>query len=332
MKRLHFLALLGLIAALFAGLAAPHAFGYTFQRDLTVGSQGEDVAELQALLVSRGVLTLPAGVAPGYFGELTRQALVLFQASERIYPAAGYFGPLTRSIANTISVGTVVSDAESDDIDDDWITWDDWSDDLDDDPWGTSNDDDDEDDEEDQNEDDDESTEPLSIQCVPSSRNVIVGQIVQFDVEVSGGGSSRTYQWTNGFDTYYAEPQVRFDSPGTYVPIVVVSDQYGNKASDACPSVTVKAASSTVVSDDDDNNDDSDDDDQHSDTDNDESDGCYIGGCSRELCTDQPNRVSGCIWRESFACYPTATCERQSSGQCGWTMDDELEQCIADAQ
>lgn len=72
-----------------------------FTRNLTIGSSGEDVASLQTWLESRGFLTMPAGVAKGYFGPLTRSALASYQASAGIYPAAGYFGPITISRVNS---------------------------------------------------------------------------------------------------------------------------------------------------------------------------------------------------------------------------------------
>lgn len=58
---------------------------------------------------------------------------------------------------------------------------------------------------------------------------------------------------------------------------------------------------------------------------------CYIGGCSSQLCTDQPGAISTCIYEESYACYKAATCERQTNNQCGWTETPELKACIASA-
>lgn len=57
---------------------------------------------------------------------------------------------------------------------------------------------------------------------------------------------------------------------------------------------------------------------------------CYVGGCSWEVCSGQPNVVSNCIYREEFACYKTAKCERQSNGICGWTDTASLRACIVD--
>ena len=59
---------------------------------------------------------------------------------------------------------------------------------------------------------------------------------------------------------------------------------------------------------------------------------CYVGGCSSEVCSDRPDVVSTCLYTEEFACYKTATCEVQASGECGWTMTDTLRMCIANAR
>ena len=55
---------------------------------------------------------------------------------------------------------------------------------------------------------------------------------------------------------------------------------------------------------------------------------CHIGGCSGQLCTDQPDMVSTCEYRAEYACYQTAECKRQTSGQCGWTETSELRACL----
>lgn len=55
---------------------------------------------------------------------------------------------------------------------------------------------------------------------------------------------------------------------------------------------------------------------------------CYKGGCSGQICSDKPDAVSTCEWTEAYACYKTATCEVQRSGECGWTESSELSQCL----
>lgn len=70
----------------------------TFSRDLTVGKTGDDITLLQEFLDAAG--HYPEGLITGYFGSLTREALIRFQTTHRIVPAAGYFGPVTRARVN----------------------------------------------------------------------------------------------------------------------------------------------------------------------------------------------------------------------------------------
>ncbi|HEY5945444.1 MAG TPA: DUF6748 domain-containing protein [Kofleriaceae bacterium] len=55
---------------------------------------------------------------------------------------------------------------------------------------------------------------------------------------------------------------------------------------------------------------------------------CYVGGCSSQVCSDQEGVITTCEWRDEYACYQTATCERQPDGQCGWTPTPELDACL----
>lgn len=57
---------------------------------------------------------------------------------------------------------------------------------------------------------------------------------------------------------------------------------------------------------------------------------CVKGGCSGQLCIDPESErgISTCEWREEYACYQTANCERQSDGKCGFTMDARLTSCL----
>jgi len=100
--------LLAMIAQLQAQIAGTTTSGAatTFNTDLTVGSTGADVVALQTFLVGRGYLVMPAGVAMGYFGPLTKAAVAAYQASAGIAPAVGYFGPLTRANVNALSATT----------------------------------------------------------------------------------------------------------------------------------------------------------------------------------------------------------------------------------
>ncbi len=72
----------------------------SFTRDLTVGSSGADVTALQNAI----------GVSPatGYFGSITKSAVMAYQASKGI-PATGYVGPLTRASLSTVATNTTTT-------------------------------------------------------------------------------------------------------------------------------------------------------------------------------------------------------------------------------
>jgi peptidoglycan hydrolase-like protein with peptidoglycan-binding domain len=58
--------------------------------------RGEDVAMLQGTLVQKGFLNIPPSVTYGFFGPLTRNATIKYQASVGLQPD-GIFGQLTIS-------------------------------------------------------------------------------------------------------------------------------------------------------------------------------------------------------------------------------------------
>ncbi|MEX0933373.1 MAG: Gmad2 immunoglobulin-like domain-containing protein, partial [Candidatus Paceibacterota bacterium] len=37
--------------------------------------------------------------------------------------------------------------------------------------------------------------------------------------------------------------------------------------------------------------------------------GCFVGGCSSQICSENPDMMSTCEWREEYGCYANATCE-----------------------
>jgi peptidoglycan hydrolase-like protein with peptidoglycan-binding domain len=75
-----------------------------FFRDLTVGSTGSDVTTLQTFLEEEGYLVMPQGVAKGYFGALTQNALAEYQSVNGII-ASGYFGPITMAKLGNVCKG-----------------------------------------------------------------------------------------------------------------------------------------------------------------------------------------------------------------------------------
>ena len=108
------------VVALALAFAVAGSADAAFTRYLTIGSTGADVSELQTILVSNGYLVMPAGVPMGYFGALTKSAVMKWQAANGV-PATGYFGPMSRAKFNasagatgtvpgtTVGSGTTVS-------------------------------------------------------------------------------------------------------------------------------------------------------------------------------------------------------------------------------
>ena len=100
------------VAFAFSAVAASAATTYT--RDLTIGSTGADVTSLQTTLASKGFLVIPANVSKGYFGGLTKTALMNYQKSVGIAPAVGYFGPVTRAHFNAMTDGGDMDNGDDD--------------------------------------------------------------------------------------------------------------------------------------------------------------------------------------------------------------------------
>lgn len=89
--------------------------GYTFNTNLTVGSKGTDVMNLQKVLnmsADTKVASTGAG-SPGMetstFGPATKAAVIKFQTKYGISPAAGYVGAITRAKLNSMSGSTTTT-------------------------------------------------------------------------------------------------------------------------------------------------------------------------------------------------------------------------------
>lgn len=86
--------------------------GYTFSKNLTVGSTGADVMNLQKVLNGDADTQVAASGAgsPGKetstFGPATKAAVIKYQKKRGISPASGYVGPLTRTSLNGGSTTT----------------------------------------------------------------------------------------------------------------------------------------------------------------------------------------------------------------------------------
>lgn len=81
-----------------AGLTAPKgkvlgATTFNFTKNLGLGSKGDDVKELQKILIAEKFLTTSA---TGNFGPITRSALIKWQTKYKL-PNTGYFGAISRA-------------------------------------------------------------------------------------------------------------------------------------------------------------------------------------------------------------------------------------------
>jgi hypothetical protein len=74
------------------------ASDFQFTVNLRVGSRGNDVVELQKRLRAEGFFTYPTDT--GYFGPITKAAVIAYQKAHGIVPAWGFVGPLTRAELN----------------------------------------------------------------------------------------------------------------------------------------------------------------------------------------------------------------------------------------
>ena len=54
---------------------------------------------------------------------------------------------------------------------------------------------------------------------------------------------------------------------------------------------------------------------------------CNTTGCSGQACSNQ-EVITTCEFLPEYVCYRNAVCERQSNGECGWTLTNELTQCL----
>jgi peptidoglycan hydrolase-like protein with peptidoglycan-binding domain len=70
--------------------------GDTMMKKDLMSARQTEISDLQTLLIEKGYLVIPAGVAKGTFGPKTRAALIKFQKASGLNPS-GYFGPLTKA-------------------------------------------------------------------------------------------------------------------------------------------------------------------------------------------------------------------------------------------
>jgi peptidoglycan hydrolase-like protein with peptidoglycan-binding domain len=102
-----FLASFVMMATLFVIGAPATANADTLNRQLELGSTGSDVTALQIFLAQDSTL-YPEGKVTGYFGSLTKAAVVAFQIRNGI-SAIGRVGPVTLLALNTQTPGGIAT-------------------------------------------------------------------------------------------------------------------------------------------------------------------------------------------------------------------------------
>ena len=98
------LMIFGLMSLLMFGLAVT-AKAATLSRQLDFGATGSDVSSLQAFLATDSTI-YPQGLVTGYYGSLTRSAVMTFQTRNGL-EAVGRVGPMTLALINSRMGGTV---------------------------------------------------------------------------------------------------------------------------------------------------------------------------------------------------------------------------------
>lgn len=92
------------------GIEPTNQSHFVFTKDLSVGMDDPDVAQLQHFLNTHGSPVAISGVASlgnevTTFGKKTLAALAAYQRNHDIKPAIGFFGPVTRAFVNRILAG-----------------------------------------------------------------------------------------------------------------------------------------------------------------------------------------------------------------------------------
>ncbi len=55
---------------------------------------------------------------------------------------------------------------------------------------------------------------------------------------------------------------------------------------------------------------------------------CFIGGCSRELCTDDPEAISTCEFLPGMECLVEEMSCESVAGECAWVLSEEAARCF----
>lgn len=161
------------------------------------------------------------------------------------------------------------------------------------------------------------STGVPSISGLDAPTSLTVGQTGTWTVRATApAGTQLSYSVQWGDEMMYSMPMTSstagnvavsgtfthaYAQAGTYKPVFTVSNSSGSAQTSA--SVTIGNSTNGR---------------------------CVVGGCSGQVCGEEGfGLITTCEYRSQYACYQTARCERQASGQCGWTQTSELQACLS---
>ena len=75
--------------------------------ELGVGSRGQDVTTLQMFLQSKGYFTLPNKASYGYFGPMTKNALIRYQNAQELAPNGRYDASTREKVKSEMGTGNM---------------------------------------------------------------------------------------------------------------------------------------------------------------------------------------------------------------------------------
>jgi len=55
---------------------------------------------------------------------------------------------------------------------------------------------------------------------------------------------------------------------------------------------------------------------------------CFIGGCSGQICSNNPDVITTCEYRDYYACYQLTSCGC-TDHKCGWKSTSEFNSCMS---
>jgi eight-cysteine-cluster-containing protein len=57
---------------------------------------------------------------------------------------------------------------------------------------------------------------------------------------------------------------------------------------------------------------------------------CFVGGCSGQVCSNDPGVITTCEWKPQYACFKLTQCGAFGpGGTCAWESNPEFEECLA---